>query len=115
MDSGQITVNGAVYPIKRATFDLAAGANADAVAAVTGKKIRVIGLAASGGTTAAGTTITLRSATTAKTPALIMVFGTNLVYPFGPNIAETVAGEALNVLVGAGALASGILWYVETD
>jgi len=88
-----------------------ADATVTLAAAVTGKKIRVLGYATSA--ESAGCTCQLRSVTTETALTGAYVLGNNgvLVAPVhGIGYAETPAGEALELVVSAGAI-QGTLVY----
>jgi len=88
-----------------------ADATVTLAAAVTGKKLRVLGYATSAG--AAGCTWQLRNATSGTGLTGLHVLGNNgvLVAPVhGIGYAETVAGEALELVIDAGEL-NGTLVY----
>ena len=114
MDLGIAVLNNKQYEVKRAIFAIAAAANTDVVAAVTGKKIRVIRLiGTTDSATAAG--FKLRSATTDKTNEMFTIttggmFDSGYVW----NLVETVVSEALNIIVSGNDF-NGILWYIEND
>lgn len=102
------------YTVKQAKIDRAT--SGELVAAVTGKKIRVIALYA---TVAADTTVTLKSATTTTgvfttTGAMTIKAGGGMVLPRDPDgHVETTSGEGLNVTLGTACQISGMLKYVE--
>jgi len=81
------------------------------VAAVTGKKIRVVALAMVTGGTA--TDVTFNSASTAISPLFANGANGGAVLPFNPvGWFETVAGEALTVTTGAGSTTGFLISYV---
>lgn len=112
MDLGYAVLNGQSYEVKRAIFAIAAAGNTDVVAAVAGKKIRVLRIiGTTDSATAAG--FKMRSATTDKTNEMFTIttggmFDSGYVW----NFVETVAGEALNIIVSGNDF-NGILWYIE--
>lgn len=82
------------------------------VAAVTGKKIRVVSLFALCGATTTNTT--LLSNTTALTGTLVLPVAGTLPWQYNPaGWLETVAGEGLKVTTGTGATVEFIVSYVE--
>lgn len=99
-------------PIKRLALNLTLSAsNAEAIAAVTGKKIRVLALDASI-VTAAG--VTVRSASDAISG--IRAFGANGQWTLPFNEAgwfETARGEALNFIASTGTDLDGVILYQE--
>lgn len=99
--------------IKRAKIAVAAGTGqAELVAAVTGKKIRILAMILVAG---ADTTVTLQSASTALTGAIDETnLGSAGNWAFNPlGWCETAAGEALNALRGASTSLNGLIVYVE--
>src|SRR5213082_747725 len=88
--------------IKRAFLNLAASATqTSVVAAVTGKRIRVLAVYAVAGGTA--TNLTFNSNTTAITPLLANAANGGVVLPLNPaGWFQTTAGEALTATTGAG-------------
>jgi hypothetical protein len=93
--------------VKRAKVD--AAASADLIAAVTGKKIRVLALAAN---YASSTTLKLQSGgSTGLTGAMT---GTSFVWPWNPaGWVQTASGEKLNAVMGSSVQLSGTIVYVE--
>lgn len=84
------------------------------VAAVSGKKIRVLGFVASVLTTAG--TVTLKSSTTSTIFAHHLALGVPLVVGFtGVPVCETVSGEALTPSNGTGVDSFCTVTYVEVD
>jgi len=118
--SGGLLVNQYTGTIKYAKIDCASAAAAGntLVAAVTGKKIRVLGLFV---VLAEATTVKFYSGAantgTALTGAISVDDTSGFVLPKSdsPNIGylETVAGEALTLLLGAAKQASGAMTYCE--
>ena len=103
-------VANANLPAKFAKVDLAA--SGDLVAAVTGKKIRVVGLClvAAGSVTAKFQT----GAATDLTGAISLVAGTPLQPGFDPTgHLETASGGKLNLVLGGAVQVSGWLKYLE--
>lgn len=109
-----ILIGTTAYTVKKQKIDRAT--SGELVAAVTGKKIRVIALYA---TVAADTTVTLKSASTTTgtfttTGAMTWKAGGGMVLPRDPDgHIETTSGEALNVTLGTACQISGMLKYVE--
>ena len=88
-----------------------ASASADVIAAVTGKKIRIV---AGFFTVAADTTVKFQSgASTDLTGAMTVKAGGGLVLPFNQaGYFETAAGAKLNVVLGTATQTSGGLTYI---
>ncbi len=111
--SGFIRTDAGFAPVKRAIANIAASQTASSlVAAVTGKKIRVISVYALAGGTA--TNLTFNSASVAI--SALLANGTNggEVLPRNEDgWFETVAGEALTVTTGAGATTGIGVNYIE--
>lgn len=109
-----ILIGTTAYTVKKQKIDRAT--SGELVAAVTGKKIRVIALYA---TVAADTTVTLKSASTTTgtfttTGAMTWKAGGGMVLPRDPDgHVETTSGEGLNVTLGTACQISGMLKYVE--
>ncbi len=103
--------DGVHRPVKRAIIDKATAATHEIVAAVAGKKIRVLGFYA----VAAGAVVaTWKSATTAVTGAMTMATGVAVhAPPAGFGWFETAAGEALNLTLGGAVQVSGNVIYAE--
>ncbi len=104
---------GTPYEVKQAQINYATQTTPGAiVAAVTGKKIRVIAMhfVATG-----AVTVTWKSATTticaAQSYAANGVVDVNWA-PCG-HLFETVAGEALNIVLGGAVQVSGVINYIE--
>lgn len=112
MNATHVIYNGQSYPAKYASFDIAAAANSDVVAAVTGKRITVVGIWM-GGASGTAATATFSSAATPLSPVVGVVAG-------GPTFAEhmilyqTVAGEKLNIAAATGGI-WGRIKYIEAD
>lgn len=105
--------NGA--PLKRAVIDAASAGDNTLVAAVTGKKIRVLSLFIVNGHTA---TQTVRFESGASGTALTgqMIFGANGGMTLGENEHgwfETAAGALLNLELAGATTVDGALTYVE--
>lgn len=105
---------GATGPVKFVRFSQSTASSFDAVAAVAGLKIRVLAVEL----TAAGTVgVTFQSKTT---PTLVsgkhsLSASLRLSMPFSPSgHFETVAGEALQVVLDAAILVAGHIVYQET-
>ena len=102
----------ATGPVKTAKVSLAA--TGTIVAAVVGKKIRVLALAVTGEVDAA-VTFNLESATTDISGVMSMVAGTPLVLPYNPaGWCDTVAGEKLDATIATGKL-YGTITYQEIN
>lgn len=102
--------------LKRAAIDAAALGDNTLVAAVTGKKIRVLYLFAQ--MTGTSTTIRFESGAggTALTGQMQPSQGGGFVLPFNPvGWFETSAGALLNMELGAAQSVDGVLGYVEVD
>ena len=101
--------------IKRAVLNQAASGTAQTlVAAVTGKRIRVLAAFAVAGATA--TNLTFNSASNAISPLLANAANGGEVLPFNPaGWFQTVAGEALTVTTGAGSTTGIGVVYVEVN
>ncbi len=106
-------VNSANLTPKFAFANIAAAQTASSViAAVTSKKIRVLGVVFVAGATA--TSITFNSASAAITCLFANAANGGAVLPFNPcGWFETVAGEALTATTGAGATTGIQVQYVE--
>lgn len=116
MSVDTIKINGQPYVLKRAILAAAATANETLVAAVTGKKIRVLAAAITG-SGAAAVRFESTSGGTALTPVIQASIASNIgnvVLPFNEHgWFETVAGELLNLeRTGVGTSGVAIL-YVE--
>jgi len=99
--------------VKRAKANIAASQTASSiVAAVPGKKIRVVQLFCIAGGTA--TNITFNSASTAISPLIANGANGGAVLDFNAaGWLETVAGEALTVTTGAGSTTGIEVGYIE--
>lgn len=112
--SGYISVKPSEFAlVKRAKIDAATSGDNELVAAVTGKKIRVVSMfyLASGTVTA-----TFQSAAggTAITGGLQHTAQTGAVLPLNEDgWFETIAGEALNLNLSAAISVDGALSYIE--
>lgn len=114
--SHQFFDNYATQRIKRAVIDTATSPDTTIVAAVTGKKIRV--LACFLIMTGTATTIRFESGTggTALTGQMTPSSGGGFVLPFNPvGWFETADTELLNLELGAAQSVDGVLVYVEVD
>jgi hypothetical protein len=106
----------ATQRVKRAVIDAATLGDNTIVAAVAGKKIRVLSCII----VMTGTAVTLRfeSATggTALTGQMTPSQGGGFVLPHNPlGWFETLSGELLNLELGGAQSADGVLVYVEVD
>lgn len=113
IESGRVYVNGAHKPVKYASISAATSGNNTLVAAVTGKKLRVLSL-----TLVATTAVTVKFQSAAGGTDLTgaMPLGANGVLPMARNDDghfETVAGQLLNLVLGGNVQVSGCLTYVE--
>lgn len=94
-------------PIKRAKVDLAA--SGDLIAAVSGKKIRVLALAVKFATS---TTLKLQSG--GSTDLTGAMTGTDFAWGWNPaGWVQTASGEKLNAVMGSSVQLSGTIVYVE--
>jgi hypothetical protein len=111
--SGWIHSGGATVQVKYKLANPASASDNEIVAAVSGKKIRV--LAAVLGPNAAANGATFKSAATAIDALRTIPIGGTYQLPYAPHgWFETVAGEALNLAL-TGANACGVLvTYIET-
>ncbi len=96
--------------VKFAAYSETTGARNEQVAAVTGKKIRVLSWTLNA--SAAENTATWESATTALSGAIEIANNAVVGASYAGGLFETVAGEALNVTQGAASLMSGHITYV---
>lgn len=98
--------------VKNAFDSIAASASdSSLVAAVTGKKIRVLAVVINQGDTTPST-VTFNSASAAISPALKAAANGGFVLPYNEvGWFETVAGEALTVDTGAGSTTGVIVVY----
>lgn len=97
--------------IKYAQIAASGSGTATVVAAVAGKRIRVLAVYVQA--TTATTSATFKSSTTAITPAVLVQGSGPIRQAFVGGCFETAAGEALNVTAGAGGDINGFLTYVE--
>jgi len=100
--------------VKRAKIDAASSGDNTLVAAVTGKKIRVLALFA----TMTGTAVTIRfedgAGGTALTGQMGPTAGQTIVLPFNPvGWFETSAATLLNMELGGAQSVDGALVYIE--
>ena len=103
-----------VQLVKRAAIDAASSGNNTLVAAVTGKKIRVLALAI----TMTGTAVTIRfedgAGGTALTGQRQPTQGQTVTLPFNPvGWFETSAATLLNLELGGAQSVDGVLVYIE--
>ena len=103
-----------VQLVKRAVIDAASSGNNTLVAAVTGKKIRVLALAI----TMTGTAVTIRfedgAGGTALTGQMQPTQGQTVTLPFNPvGWFETSAATLLNLELGGAQSVDGVLVYIE--
>jgi hypothetical protein len=102
--------------VLKAVVAASTGGDNTLVAAVSGKKIRVLALVlvASGG----ANTVRLESAAsgTALTGQMDLVSDGQLILPYNPaGWCETVAGQLLNLELSAGTSVAGVLTYVTLE
>lgn len=114
--SNQFHDNFSTQQIKRAVVDAATTPDNTLVAAVTGKKIRVLAMFA----VMTGTAVTLRfesgTGGTALTGQMQPSQGGGFVLPFNPvGWFETASGELLNLELGGAQSVDGVLVYAEVD
>lgn len=121
MSSGVVAnENGKPVTVKRAVIAAATSGANTLLAAVTGKKIRVLSLAVIGAaavnlyfTTAAAGTVIFGGSTNKIT---IAAAGDGFVLPFNEHgWFETVAGELLNLNLSGAVAVSGGFTYIEVD
>jgi len=103
-----------VQLVKRAVIDAASSGNNTLVAAVTGKKIRVLAVAM----TMTGTAVTIRfedgAGGTALTGQMQPTQGQTVTLPFNPvGWFETSAATLLNLELGGAQSVDGVLVYIE--
>lgn len=114
---GDILDGGTRLTLKRAIANITASqTDSSVVAAVAGKKIRVIFLAIVSGGTATNVTFNSKGsgAGTAVSPLLANAANGGAILPFNDNgWFETNSGEALTVTTGAGATTGILVGYVE--
>lgn len=110
-----VQVDVSVFGIKRTKADIAAGqTDSSIVAAVTGKKIKVLALHAQAGGTA--TTIVFNSASTAISPIYANAANGGVVLSFNPaGWFQTNVAEALTATTGAGSSTGITLTYIEVE
>lgn len=109
--SGEVVVDGGRgRTVKYAVVSESTAADNEVVAAVAGKKIRVLSYALSA---AGAVTVTWKTAATALTGAMSLATGTPLVCIEPQGCFETVAGEALNIAPGGAVQVSGHIAYIE--
>lgn len=115
LDGSTITINGTQVSVTYAAVNIAASGDNQVVAAVTSKKIRVLGLAiASAGAVTNTIGSDLAGSFVALSGAMSMITGTPLVLPFtSAGWFETAAGKALNFKLGGAIQVSGVLAYVS--
>lgn len=114
--SNQFFDNYSTQVIKRAIIDGATSGDNTLVAAVTGKKIRVLALFA----IMTGTAVTIRfesgAGGTALTGQMQPTQGGGFVLSYNPvGWFETAAGELLNMELSGAQSVDGVLTYVEVD
>lgn len=111
--SGWVNTLEGPVPVKRALLNQSASGTAQSlVAAVTGKRIRVLWVYALAGGTA--TDLTFNSASTAISPLLANgANGGEVLPPNDHGWFQTAVGEALTVTTGAGATTGIGVGYVE--
>lgn len=100
-------------PLKRALVSATVNTSSDLLAAVTGKKIRLL---AADFSVVSAATLTWRSATTAISGARAFAANGQYILPFNPaGWLETVAGEALNLLSSTSTAVGGMIVYQEVS
>lgn len=114
--SNQFFDNYASQVAKRAVIDGATSGNNTLVAAVTGKRIRVLALFA----VMTGTAVTIRFESaadgTALTGQMQPTQGGGFVLPYNPiGWFETLSGQLLNMELSGAQSVDGVLVYVEVD
>lgn len=100
--------------VKRVVIAAASSGDNTLVAAVTGKKIRVLAAQM----TMTGTAVTIRfesgAGTTALTGLMTPLQGTSITLPYNPHgWVETAAGALLNLELGGAQAVGGVLTYIE--
>lgn len=111
LDSTSLQVGGAAVAPKFAAITASASGNTSVVAAVTGKKIRVISVWVVAN---AAVNVKFQSATTDKTGLAYLAVNGGFVLPFSPvGHFETASGEALNINLSAAVAVGGSVTYVE--
>ena len=109
----RIMYDGRSYPVKRAHKELAASATTEIIAAVTGKKLLIVGLNIVSGEGSA-TMVTLKSGTTALTGALFIYLLPYELQPFAPWLL-CASGEAFNGTESNAKKAEVTVLYCEID
>ncbi len=110
-DLGQVSVSGVAKTVKFAAVSVSAITDNEVVAAVTGKKIRVLSYVLNG---AGGlNTATWKTAATALAGAMDIADNTSFSANSTVGLFETVAAEALNLALTAATLVAGHITYVE--
>ncbi|MEK6236457.1 MAG: hypothetical protein N2C14_17250 [Planctomycetales bacterium] len=112
LDAERIDVDGKLLRVQRAKFTVTGSGDQQVLAAVAGKKLRVL---ASRELVDAATTVTWKSDSTALTGAMPYPTEGGAVQPMTPHgWLETVAGEALKVALGTTtSTLTGNLVYLE--
>lgn len=106
-----VTVSGADCQVKRAVISAAAAADNTIVAAVSGKRIVLLGLFLVS-TSANG--LTLKSDSTAISGAMAVAANGTLVLPVSDRgYVETAVGEALKLALSGATQVSGAVTYIE--
>ena len=113
MDSATVIYKGQSYTAKYASFEIAAAANSDVVAAVTLKCILVTGLWIAG-TTGTVADVTFSSNATPLVPVVHLAAAGHSMPVCGFQYFKTVAGEKLNVAAAAAGV-WGKIQYIEVD
>lgn len=103
--------DGSQYEVKRAFITATAIGNTPAVAAVTGKKIRVLGYTLSA---VSANNVKFQRATTDITPLHYMGATSSVPVPYDPNgHCETAITEALNLNCSAATAVGCLVRYIE--
>ena len=113
MDSATVIYKGQSYTAKYASFEIAAAANSDVVAAVTAKCILVTAMWIAG-TTGTVADVTFSSNATPLVPVVHLSAAGHQGLPGGFQYFKTVAGEKLNLAAAAAGI-WGRLQYIEVD
>lgn len=109
----RIDVGGVFYPIKRAAVSGATSGDNTLVAAVAGKKIRVVSIVLNS-VTAVAVRLESGAGGTALTGVISLGATSVFVLPFNPGgWAETAASALLNMELGGAVQVSGCLQYIE--
>lgn len=113
IDSGEVIINGVAIVPKFAVIDFAVSGNNTLVAAVAGKRIRVLALAM-----VAGGTVTPRfqsgAGGTNLSGQMVMAVNNPFILPFNPvGWFQTAASALLNLELSAGVTVDGMLVYIE--